>query len=48
MHTKLTLVLFLFPIIVPDKKVGIVAMINTWDGTAIHEMAKLLIEKFAN
>jgi CubicO group peptidase (beta-lactamase class C family) len=34
-------------IIVPEKKLGIVIMINSYDGTVINEIAKLLINKFA-
>jgi len=34
-------------IIVPEKNLGIVVMINSYDGSAINELAKLLINKFA-
>jgi CubicO group peptidase (beta-lactamase class C family) len=34
-------------IIVPEKNLGIVVMVNTYDGTVINEIAKLLINKFA-
>jgi len=34
-------------IIVPEKKLGIVVMINSYDGTVINEIAELLINEFA-
>ncbi|HEX7583304.1 MAG TPA: hypothetical protein VF373_01340 [Prolixibacteraceae bacterium] len=33
-------------VIVPEKKLGIAVMINTFDGEGINKMAKVLIARF--